>query len=217
MLQKFADLPPGLEPSHSEAIINKDDPNQQAARQAAQSALPVADDSDDRNWRTRAPLPPAADGAAPPERELIRGPPAANGAPERPSPAGPRPTDSQQQQVGRWDWSEAHRDAMSSYYITASVDIAARVVGVTKRWQHNQRCFCHPAEWTHGRRSAQERLNVTAAVCIGCGQEGVDARHHVCSRRRSGERMSAQASHSSTYTHAAVVLSPLPAEYLEVC
>ena len=94
--QKFANLPPGLDPGHSEAIINKDDPNQQGARQAAQSALPVADDSDDRNWRTRAPQPPAADGAAPPERELIRGPPAANGAPERPSPAGPRPSTPQQ-------------------------------------------------------------------------------------------------------------------------
>lgn len=96
LLQKFTELPVGLEPSHSEAVINKDDPNQQAAREALQNALPVADDSDDRNWRTRALLPPAADGA-PPERELVRGPPAANGAPQqRPSSAGLTPAGAQQ-------------------------------------------------------------------------------------------------------------------------
>lgn len=97
LLQKFTELPPGLEPSHSEAVINKDDPNQQAAREALQNALPAADETDDRNWRTRAPLPPAAGGGAPPERELVRGPPAANGAPhQRPSSAGPGAAGGQQ-------------------------------------------------------------------------------------------------------------------------
>jgi len=91
--QKFTDLPVGLEPAHSEAIINKDDPNQEGAREAARDALPVADDLDDRNWRTRTQLPPAEGGAAP-ERELVRGPaPAANG-----SPAGAAAPGGQQQQ-----------------------------------------------------------------------------------------------------------------------
>lgn len=97
MLQKFADLPPGLEANHSEAIINRDDPTQQAAREALQNALPTQDETDDRNWRTRAPPPPAADGA-PAERELVRGPAPANGAPasQRPSSAGPTPSGKQQ-------------------------------------------------------------------------------------------------------------------------
>jgi hypothetical protein len=180
--QKFADLPPGLEPSHSEAIINKDDPNQQAARQAAQSALPVADDSDDRNWRTRAPLPPAADGAAPPERELIRGPPAANGAPERPSPSGPRPTNPQQVK----HCSAVTHDRKRFVRMTATYWVQTTTSGTAMQGC----CYISIIAET-----APCRMGRPAALRPGT------IRHHSCSRRLTwGRRRGCQAPHPQQAT-----------------
>ena len=63
--QKYMDMPAGLNPAESEAVIGADDPDGAGAREAAQSLVPeIAGDTDDRDWRSRSALPEAPPGSA---------------------------------------------------------------------------------------------------------------------------------------------------------
>ena len=66
-MQTCKDMPTGLNPAESEAVIGADDPDGAGAREAAQALVPeVAGDTDDRDWRSRSALPEAPPGSVAP-------------------------------------------------------------------------------------------------------------------------------------------------------